>query len=140
MIYHFSVFEETSGFWAECVELDGCRTQADTLIDLERNCIEALNLFLEEPSESRTVFPLPDRSLDHNSKLVKVEVEPEVAFAVLLRYYRNTHNWTQKEVAQKMGMKSLYSYQRLEKKSNPTLNIIKKVKAVFPEMNLEYIV
>jgi hypothetical protein len=44
---------------------------------------------------------------------------------------------TQKQAAEMMGMKNLYSYQRLEKKANLTLAIIKKIHAVFPEIGLE---
>jgi len=140
MFYHFEVFREKDGLWAECVEFRGCKTQADSIGELEANCFESLNLFLEEPNESKIIFRLPDKELDKDPNFLKVEVEPEIGFAVLLKFYRNRHNWTQKEVASKLGMKNLYSYQRLEKKSNPTLNIIKKVKTVFPEMSLEYIV
>jgi transcriptional regulator with XRE-family HTH domain len=44
---------------------------------------------------------------------------------------------TQKQAAEMMGMKNVYSYQRLEKKSNPTLSIMKKIHLVFPEIKLE---
>jgi transcriptional regulator with XRE-family HTH domain len=46
---------------------------------------------------------------------------------------------TQKQAAGMLGMKNVYSYQRLEKKSNPTLNIIKKIHNVFPEIKLNYL-
>jgi predicted RNase H-like HicB family nuclease len=29
MKYHFKIHREKAGFWAECLELDGCVTQAD---------------------------------------------------------------------------------------------------------------
>jgi hypothetical protein len=34
MKYHFKVHKEMSGFWAECLELNGCITQADTQKEL----------------------------------------------------------------------------------------------------------
>jgi hypothetical protein len=34
-------------------------------------------------------------------------------------------------------MRSLYSYQRLERRSNPSLATIKKVKVLFPEFSLD---
>ena len=106
MFYHFKVTEEIHGFWAECLEIQECRTQADSIEELQKNSFEALNLFLEEPSDSKIVFPLPDKSLDLEKSYLKVEVEPEVGFAVLLRYYRSLHNWTQKETATREKIKS----------------------------------
>ena len=37
-------------------------------------------------------------------------------------------------------MKNIYSYQRLEKRSNPTLSLIKKIHHIFPEINLGMII
>lgn len=140
MIYHFNVHKEENGFWAECVELPGCMTQAETYEGLVEACKESLNLFLEEPKDSKVVFPLPNELLGSDQKLLGVEVEPEIALAVLLRYHRFNSKLTQKQVAEMLGMKNIYSYQRLEKRSNPTLTIIKKIHNIFPEINLEKIV
>jgi predicted RNase H-like HicB family nuclease len=139
MQYHFKVHKEKAGFWAECLELNGCITQADTQEELYKNCEEALNLFLEEPSDSKIIFPLPDNSLDVKKNIMKIQVEPEIALAVLLKNYRLNSNMTQKQVAEMLGMKNIYSYQRLEKKSNPTLTIINKIHTVFPEIELNYL-
>jgi|GEM_PF-6634502 len=46
-------------------------------------------------------------------------------------------NLTQKQVSEKVGMKNVYSYQRLEKKSNPSLQMIKKITSIFPAIKLE---
>ena len=140
MIYHFKVNKEENGFWAECVELPGCKTQAETYDELVVACEESLNLFLEEPKDSKVVFPLPNELLRNDKSLVGIEVEPEIALAVLLRYHRFNSKLTQKQVAEMLGMKNIYSYQRLEKRSNPTLSIIKKIHTIFPEINLEKIV
>jgi predicted RNase H-like HicB family nuclease len=77
MIYHFTVHKEEKGFWAECVELLGCTTQGDTFEGLSKACEEALNLYLEEPKDSKMVFPLPNESLDPNSSFIKATVEPK---------------------------------------------------------------
>jgi len=138
--YHFNVHEDEKGFWAECVELSGCVTQAESFDELEIQCKEALNLYLEEPKDSKMVFPLPNESLDSDKTLIKAEVDPEIALAVLLRFYRFNSKLTQKQMAEMLGMKNLYSYQRLEKRSNPTLSIIKKIHTVFPEIRIEKIV
>ena len=63
MKYHFKVHKEKAkGFWAEGIELRGCRSQGDTLDDLEDNLKEALELFLSEPAHSKLI------SLTHYSK------------------------------------------------------------------------
>jgi transcriptional regulator with XRE-family HTH domain len=77
--------------------------------------------------------------LDNNKKLAKIIVKPEMAFAVLLRNYQLNANMTQKQAAGMLGMKSIYSYQRLERKSNPTLSIINKIHTIFPEIKLNYL-
>ena len=140
MIYHFTVHKEDKGFWAECVELPGCVTQAESYDELIMTCEESLNLYLEEPKDSKVVFPLPNELLDNDSSVVQATVEPEIALAVLLRHYRSSSRYTQKQMAEMLGMKNIYSYQRLEKRSNPTLSIIKKIHNVFPEIRLEKIV
>jgi predicted RNase H-like HicB family nuclease/DNA-binding XRE family transcriptional regulator len=139
MKYHFKIHRERGGFWAECLELDGCITQADNRKELYKNCEEALNLFLEEPMDSTIIFRLPNDSLDNRKDTIKIQVDPEIALAVLLRNYRLNSNMTQKQAAEMLGMKNIYSYQRLEKKSNPTLNIINKIHTIFPEIELNYL-
>ncbi|MDR1179493.1 MAG: helix-turn-helix domain-containing protein, partial [Spirochaetales bacterium] len=128
-----------AGFRAECLELDGCTTRADNRKELHKNCEEALNLFLEEPNVSKIVFPLPNDSLDDERDTIKIQVDLEIALAVLLRNYRINSNMTQKQAAKMLGMKNMYSYQRLEKRSNPTLNIINRIHAIFPEIELNYL-
>ena len=139
MMYHFKIHKEEHGFWAESYELSGCVSQANTLSELKKACEEALNLYLEEPSDSKMVFPLPDSALDAGTELLSVPVDPEIALAVLLRHYRSSSKLTQKQVSEMLGMKNVYSYQRLERKSNPTLHVMKKIHTVFPDMKLEHI-
>jgi len=37
MLYHFKIQKESNGYWAECLELKGCQTEADTLSELQSN-------------------------------------------------------------------------------------------------------
>jgi len=46
MQYYFNIHKEDSGYWAECPELYGCMTQADSLDELKINIEEALKLYL----------------------------------------------------------------------------------------------
>ena len=140
MKYHFKIHREKSGFWAECLELAGCRTQANSQVELFHNMSEALNLFLSEPADSKLFFPLPKKN-PRSADTVAVNVRPGVAFAVILRRLRLRHGFTQKDVALKMGFKNLYSYQRLEngKTANPELATLVEIKKVFPEFSLDEI-
>jgi len=139
MIYHFQVHEEQGGYWAECVEIKGIVTQGDTRAELEANAKEALDLCLDEPEDSKMVFPLPKETKGRN--ILNVEVEPCIAFAMLVRQARNAHGFTQLQAARAMGFKGLYSYQRLEsgRHCNPALSTIAKVRKVFPEVDLSLV-
>lgn len=140
MKYHFKIHREGRGFWAECLEIKGCVTQADSERELTKNMREALNLILDEPPESKLSFSLPKYSA-RGPKIVSIEVEPRIAFAFYLRRLRIKSGLTQKEAAKRMGFKNIYSYQRLEKSqtANPELSTIVQIKRVFPEFNLEEI-
>lgn len=140
MNYHFKVHKETTGFWAECLELEGCHTQADTLEELKSNMSEVLNLYLSEPENSKVIFPLPDKNMI-SVNIHKIDVEPKVALSFLLRRNRILHKLTQAQAADKLGLKSLWSYQRLEKPSsaNPTLSTMKKLQNIFPDLELNLV-
>ena len=135
MTYHFRI-HDAEGLWAECIELEGCATQGRDRRDLEKNMYEALNLYLEEPESSTVLFPTPISELS-GANVVAVEVDPSIAFSLQLRQLRLRHNMTQKEAAERLGMRNLYSYQRLERRSNPSLATIKKVKNLFPDFSLD---
>jgi len=138
MNYNFKIHKEGKGYWAECVELKGCNTEGRSLTDLQKNMQEALNLFLDEPGDSKIQFSFPKQNLK-GKNIVQVPVKPKVAFAFCLRQLRLNHHMTQKEVAQKMGFKNIYSYQRLEssKTANPEFLTLLEIKKVFPEFDLD---
>jgi antitoxin HicB len=138
MQYHFKIHKERKGFWAQCIELAGCVTQADTKEELQERMQEALNLYVEEQSDSRDLAAMPDSTIGISKHIVEISLDPQVAFTFLVRYWRFKHGWTQKEAARKMGFDKLYSYQRLEaKRCNPSLKIISMVKKVYPEFSLD---
>ena len=137
MVYHFKVHTEDSGLWAECLELEGCSTQGDTLEELAANAEEALNLFLEESEDSPVIHPLPQSTSAPD--VIEVPVDPQLALSVVLRRLRQERHFTQKEVADRLGMKNIYSYQRLERRSNPSLNTLQRLKEVFPGLSLDYV-
>ena len=141
MNYHFKIKKEKRGFSAQCLELEGCVTQGDSKSELLKNMQEALNLYLDEPADSKAIFPLPRRGLK-GKNVVAVPVEPRVAFAFALRMTRLKHGLTQKMAAHRIGMKgSLNNYQRLENSStaNPVLETLVQIRRAFPDFPIEQI-
>lgn len=139
MRYHFKVHKEKGGFWAECLELSGCVTQADTKEELHANMQEALNLYLEEAEDVEYLAPLPKAMVKLGRNVVEVPVEPSVALAFSIRRQRIKQGLTQREAADQLGMKAIYSYQRLEKRCNPTLDLIYRLVLLFPALSLDKI-
>lgn len=138
MRYHFKLHKNGRGFWAECIELKGCQTQAESKASLSENMREALNLYLDEPPDSKAIFPLPKKSCSGRN-IVSVPVDPKVALAFLLRRYRLAKGLTQTQAAERLGLRGLYSYQRLEnsKTANPEFETIIRIKKAFPELDLD---
>jgi len=136
MTYHFKIHKDGKGFWAECIELEGCLTEGENREKLRKNMQEALNLYLDEPESSKVIFPRPKALAGRNVE--KVKVHPWVAFAMVLRQMRVQAGMAQKLVARKMGV-PLYSYQRLERgrTANPRLDTLVKVRGVFPNLKLD---
>ena len=56
MKYHFRLKKEKKGYTAFCIELKGCQTQGDTKSELEKNMREALDLYLDEPANSKEML------------------------------------------------------------------------------------
>ncbi len=138
MKYHFKVHREKGGYWAQCIELEGCITQANSYEELEQKMKEALNLYIQEPEDSEDLAPFPKRMKTSRS-VVEVAVDPEIAFAFMMRACRLKGGYTQKEIAKKLGFETLYSYQRLEgKRCNPSLKMLSRIKQVFPEFSVDY--
>jgi antitoxin HicB len=138
MKYHFKIHKEAKGYWAECLELQGCVTQANTKAQLLKNMKEALDVYLSEPEGSQVVFPAPNPK--HSGQNI-AEVSPSVrtAFASLMRRTRLQKHMTQKQAAAALQMASLYTYQKLEKATtaNPGLETLAKIKSAFPEFPIE---
>lgn len=107
--------------------------------ELRKNMQEALNLYIEEPDNSKRLANLPDDSIPPSRNIVEVQLDPSIAFAFMVRYYRIKHGLTQQQVASKLGFENIYSYQRLEnKKCNPTLKMISQIKKIFPEISIDW--
>ena len=140
MHYHFKVHKEEKGFWAECIEFEGCQSQGDTMEELKLNLKDALNLYLDEPANSKEMFKFPDDDIN-GKDIILIKADANIAFANYLRTLRLNHNMTQKDVARKLGYKSIWGYQKLEssKNANPELKTISKIKEIFPEFDINLV-
>lgn len=135
MYYHFKIHKEASGYWAECLELEGCQTQADTLEELLDNMKDVLNLFLSEPLDSKMIFPMPFQKKVKTKSVLEVPVDPCVAFSLLMRTTRLKKKLTLKQMTEKLHYKNINTYVKLEnaKTANPELRTIAKIKKVFSD-------
>ena len=140
MKYHFRIHKEKSGYWAESIEEGlNANTQADTIGELYKNMKEALELCLEEPDQRSTYIPpLPDSSLKGRN-IVEVSPDPHFALAALVRRHRLLSHLSQRQAAQKLGIKHLSQYQRLEKgkTANPELGTLVRLKKLFPDFSVD---
>lgn len=139
MRYHFKIHKEKKGYWAESLEKGlGVTSQGKTLEELSQNLQEALDLALDEPGDSKWMPPLPDASFK-GRYVLEVAVNPKIAMATLVRMTRLQSGLTQREVAQKMGIKTLSTYQKLEssRTANPEWTTLVRLKQVLPDFPLE---
>lgn len=136
MEYHFKVHKEKSGFSAECIELKGCRTEGNTMEELEMKMEEALNLYLAEQDNSTLIFPAPKALNGKN--IIPVTVDAGVAFAMNLRQTRLRLKKTQSQMMDLLGIKTLSNYQRLEdpKRANPELKTLAMILKAVPQIKI----
>ena len=140
MRYHFKYYtDERGGYYGECVEIDGCRSEGDTLDGLKKNLTEALNLCLESSFDEKEEFIFPDKNYNETEEnVLSIKPDINILFANLLKYYRKQNNLTQKIVSEKLGYKSVWAYQKLEnsKYGNVQLKTLAKIEEIFPNFDL----
>lgn len=127
MRYFFKYYKDKrGGHWGEFPDLLGCHTQADSLDELKKMAKEVLELYLDDDYDFQCKIPLPKK---HKGQGFYVAVDSSIAFPIILRKARLKAGLTQQEMAQKLGLKSVGAYQRLETlyKSNPRLDTIYKI-------------
>jgi antitoxin HicB len=108
----------------------GILTYGNTLEEAKKMAVEAVSGLLESYLEHGDDFTIPD--MPNLPDWYKIELEPELAFALWLRAMRKSRNMTLADVANKMGVK-YQVYQKLEnpKLANPTLKTLKKLEKIF---------
>jgi len=141
MFYHFKIHREGKGYWAECLELEGCHTQGENLQQLKSNMAEALNLYLSEPFHSKIIFPLPLEKKGPSKNVERVNVEASIAFSILLRRMRLQKKLTLREMASKLNYKNINTYVKLEKpkQANPELKTIASIQKIFRDFPIALI-
>ena len=107
--------------------------------ELNMNMEFALNLYLDEPEDSRITFPLPHKKYSQSSSIVEVAVNSRVAFALLLKRARLEKKLSQTKMAKLLNYSSVFSYQKLEssKSANPTLAKVQRLKEILPNLRLD---
>ena len=114
MRYHFKYYpDERGGFYGECIEIEGCRSEGNTLEELKKNFAEALNLSLQCAFHDQETFIFPDDKYDNVKGVLSIKPDINILFANLLKYHRKHNNLTQKNVSDKLGYKSVWAYQKL---------------------------
>ena len=107
MKYHFTIHKKDDGFWAECWEIPGCMTQGNSEEELVANMQEAIDMCLEEPIESSTIFlanPSDEKCVPWREAFASGIAELS-EIGLVIRGARLKADMTQKEVAEKLGIK-----------------------------------
>lgn len=142
MRYHFKYEkDERGGYWGESLEIEGCISEGDTLDELKQNLTESLNLCLESAYHEKEDFIFPETKYENQSKyILNIKPDVNILFANLLKYYRKKSKLTQKIIAEKLGYKSVWAYQKLEnsKYGNVRLKTLAKIEEIFPGFDLNY--
>ncbi|HKP94523.1 MAG TPA: helix-turn-helix domain-containing protein [Fibrobacteria bacterium] len=138
MNYHFKIHKEKGGYWAECLELHGCWTQGENREHLALMMADVVSAYLDEPESSTHMFPMPNPALKGRN-IVEVPVDPKIAMAMMVRQSRLERSLTQRQVADKLGMKHISQYQKLEsgKTANPELLTLVKLKGLYPDLSVD---
>lgn len=138
MNYHFKIHKENNGYWATCLELAGCHAQAESREELVTQMEEALNHYLSEPSDSNHMFPAP-KKWGEMKGIQSVPVAPSVALANRIRETRLRNHLTQVQMRDRLGIKHLSQYQRLEdpSRANPEWKTLWRIKRCFPRFRVD---
>lgn len=124
MTYYCTLKKEDNVYYVVFPDLPHVFTFGDTKQEALEMAAEALNDILESETVRGISIPPPV----FHSKYA-VEVEPNIAFALMLRKKRGEK--TQSEIADKLNI-SYQQYQQLEnpRKANPTLRTIAKLQKI----------
>ena len=126
--------EEDSVYDVEFPDLPGCLTYGETLEDAKKNATEALTGYLASIEVREQGIPYISQIKHNKNNLYYIRPDSNVAFSIWIKESRLKQGMTQKEAAEKIGIK-YQAYQRYERPetSNPTLKMIEKFQKLFGE-------
>ena len=118
--------QKSREYLVEFSELEGCLSEGKTLKDAKKNASEALNGWLVSNCDRNLNIPDPKNRRGKN--YYPIEVDLQVALAILLRKKRKEKHLSQSQVAEKLGI-TQQAYAKLENpiKTNPSLSTLKKL-------------
>ena len=129
--YSAHIWKDDNGTWSvEFPDLPGCYSSGVSLEEAQENAEVALNSYLECLDSRRLTIPEPTTRTSDGFYMISPSLN--VSFAITLKQEREKQGLTQKDVAERMGVK-WSAYQRIEnpRKTNPTLATIAKLQKVF---------
>ena len=127
MNYFAYISKQKSGeYLVEFSELEGCLSEGKTLKDAKKNASEALNGWLVSNCDRNLNIPDPKTRKGRN--YYPIEVDLQVALAILLRKQRKLKHLLQSQIAKELGI-TQQAYAKLENpiKTNPSLSTLKKL-------------
>ncbi len=80
--------QESYYLLGECLGIESCYFQGNTIPILKKMLKEALDLTLDEPAGSNLMFPMPNSEYDTKREIVSISVDNRIAFALLVRQNR----------------------------------------------------
>ena len=126
--------EDDNVYDVEFPDLPGCLTYGETFEDAQINAAEALTGYLASIEIRKHGIPPMTAIQQGQNNMYNIFPESNVAFSIWLKETRLKKGMTQKEAAEKIGIK-YQAYQRYERPetSNPTLKMIEKIQNLFNE-------
>ena len=121
--------QKIGGYLVEFPELKGCLSEGNTLKNAKKNATEALNGWLISNCDRNLNIPTPKTRKGKN--YYPIEVDLQVALAILLRKHRKLKHLLQNQIAKELGI-TQQAYAKLENpvKTNPSLSTLKKLSEV----------
>ncbi len=132
LTYHLKVWEskEDDCFYVDIPDYYDCLTYADTKDEALKMGKEALEGHLKSCIETKATLPhFAAEETTVQKDTYPITLDEKLSFVIWLRLEREKNGWTQKQLADKMGI-SPQNYQRIEsiKRFNPNFSTLIKVR------------
>lgn len=122
MVYRAKITEEGKYWLAEFPDCPGCQTFGETKAEVLSMAKEALEGWLEAHLVTGRVPPKPRKKTG-----AAIRVSPSLGFVLQIRWLREEHGWSQKDLARRVGVSQQAIAKIEDPDSNPTLDTLSKV-------------